>query len=105
MNFSTNGISSYEDEFLLSPTRMPDDIEAQRDAFRQMNKSAFVLGYTGEVGKELVKELLRSKVFSRVTLIGRRQVNYEDELYKDVVSFVNLRQFLGRALQKAERRI
>ena len=65
--------------------RMPDDIEAQRETYRQMNKSAFVLGYTGEVGKELVKELLRSKVFNRVTLIGRRTVNYEDELYKDVV--------------------
>ena len=65
---------------------MPDDIEAQRETFRQMGKTAFVLGYTGEVGKELVKELLKSKIFSRVTLIGRRVVNYEDELYKDAVS-------------------
>ena len=65
---------------------MSDDIEAQRETFRQMNKTAFVLGYTGETGKELVKELLKSKIFSRVTLIGRRIVNYEDELYKDVVS-------------------
>ena len=65
---------------------MPDDIEAQRETFRQMGKTAFVLGYTGEVGKELVKELLKSKIFSRVTLIGRRVVNYEDELYKDIVS-------------------
>ena len=65
---------------------MPDDIEAQRDTFRQMGKTAFVVGYTGEVGKELVKELLKSKIFSRLTLIGRRIVNYEDELYKDVVS-------------------
>ena len=65
---------------------MPDDIEAQRETFRQMGKTAFVLGYTGEVGKELVKELLKSKVFSKVTLIGRRVVNYEDELYKDIVS-------------------
>ena len=65
---------------------MPDDIEAQRETFRQMGKTAFVVGYTGETGKELVKELLRSKVFSRVTLIGRRIVKYEDKLYKDVVS-------------------
>ena len=65
---------------------MPDDIEAQRETFRQMGKTAFVVGYTGEVGKELVKELLKSKIFSRLTLIGRRIVNYENELYKDVVS-------------------
>ena len=65
---------------------MPDDSEAQRDTFRQMGKTAFVVGYTGEVGKELVKELLKSKIFSRLTLIGRRIVNYKDELYKDVVS-------------------
>ena len=64
---------------------MPDDIEAQQETYKQMNKSVFVLGYTGEVGKELVKELLRSKLFNRVTLIGRRIVNYEDELYRDVV--------------------
>ena len=65
---------------------MPDDIEAQREIFRQMGKTAFVVGYTGEVGKELVKELLKSNIFSRLTLIGRRIVNYEGELYKDVVS-------------------
>ncbi len=69
----------------LVSCRMPDNIEELRENFRQMNKSAFVLGYTGEVGKELVKELLTSKVFSRVTLIGRRRVPYEDELRKDVV--------------------
>ena len=50
------------------------------------NNSCFVVGYTGEVGKELVKELLTRKVFSRVTLIGRREVQYSDELFKDVVS-------------------
>ena len=50
-----------------------------------MGKSAFVLGYTGEVGKELVKELLKSQIFQRVVLIGRRHVEYQDDLYKDVV--------------------
>ena len=54
--------------------------------YRQLNKSAFVLGYTGGVGKELVKALLESHVFAKVVLIGRRTVTYEDELYKDVVS-------------------
>ena len=79
---------------------MADDIEAKREAYRQRNKSAFVLGYTGEVGKELVKELLQSKVFGRVTLIGRRIVSYEDELYKDVASSSRRFSFfiLGREL-------
>jgi len=54
--------------------------------YQQMNKTAFVLGYTGEVGKELVKALLSSHIFAKVVLIGRRTVTYEDELYKDVVS-------------------
>ena len=54
--------------------------------YQQMNKTAFVLGYTGAVGKELVKALLESHIFARVVLIGRRTVTYEDELYKDVVS-------------------
>ena len=42
------------------------------------NLTAFVVGYTGEVGKELVKVLGSSTAFSNVTLIGRRQVQYED---------------------------
>jgi len=54
--------------------------------YQQMNKTAFVLGYTGEVGKDLVKALLSSHIFAKVVLIGRRTVTYEDELYKDVVS-------------------
>ena len=65
--------------------RMAENIAERREEFQKMNKSAFVLGSTGEVGKELVRELVMSKVFSRVVLIGRREVNYEDEAYKDVV--------------------
>ncbi len=68
---------------------MANDIDRNREQFRTMNKSAFVLGYTGESGKSLVKELLQSKVFSRVVLIGRREVKYEDDLYKDVVCYLN----------------
>lgn len=47
---------------------------------------AFIVGYTGEVGKELVRAVLKSQRFSKVVLFGRREVKYEDELYKDVVS-------------------
>ena len=48
--------------------------------------SAFIVGYTGEVGKEVVKEVLKSQKFSRVVLFGRREVKYEDPMYKNVVS-------------------
>jgi len=45
---------------------------------------AFIVGYTGEVGKELVKELLERKVFQKLILVGRRQVQLDGELYKNV---------------------
>ena len=51
-----------------------------------VNQSAFVLGYTGEVGKEVVKELAAQNSFSRVVLIGRRQVEYEDKTLAGLVS-------------------
>ena len=60
-----------------------------RASFQSADHTAFVVGYTGEIGKELVKELLTSNVFKHVVLIGRREVKYEDELYKDVVCVEN----------------
>ncbi len=65
---------------------MAEAAEGNRAKFREEGKSAFVLGYTGETGKELVKELLTSKVFSRLVLIGRREVKYEEEMYSASVS-------------------
>jgi len=65
---------------------MAGDYEKLVQEYQQKNKTAFVLGYTGAVGKELVKALLESHIFARVVLIGRRTVTYEDDLYKDVVS-------------------
>ena len=65
---------------------MSESYLAKKSAFAAKSQSVFVLGATGEVGKELVKALLTQRVFSRVVLIGRRQINYDgDELYKDVV--------------------
>lgn len=46
-------------------------------------KTAFVVGYTGEVGKEVVRELLEKKVFKKLFLIGRRSV--DDPLYSNTV--------------------
>ncbi|XP_076115823.1 uncharacterized protein LOC143083453 [Mytilus galloprovincialis] len=44
------------------------------------DRMAFVLGYTGETGKALVKELSKRKVFRKVMLIGRREVQFEKDL-------------------------
>jgi len=72
--------------FCCRKYRMADDYDKLIQEYQQMNKRAFVLGYTGVIGKELVKTILSSHIFSKIVLIGRRTVTYEDELYKDVVS-------------------
>jgi len=51
---------------------------------RCADKTAFVTGYTGEVGKEIVREILEKKIFKKVVLIGRRHVTYDDPLYDGV---------------------
>ncbi|XP_004642745.1 oxidoreductase HTATIP2 [Octodon degus] len=55
-----------------------------REDFRMQNKSVFILGASGETGKVLLKELLEQNLFSRVTLIGRRKLTFEEEAYKNV---------------------
>ena len=50
--------------------------------FKASSQTAFVVGYTGETGKDLVKNLTDTKMFSKVTLIGRREVDYNDEMLK-----------------------
>ncbi|XP_048728205.1 oxidoreductase HTATIP2-like [Ostrea edulis] len=47
---------------------------------RQDGHVAFVVGYTGETGKELIKALSVMKPFSRVLLIGRRKTNVTEKL-------------------------
>ena len=49
-------------------------------------RSAFVLGYTGETGKALVKELSQQQYFKNVVLIGRRKVDLPEDINKDFVS-------------------
>lgn len=63
--------------------------------YREMNRSAVVLGYTGESGKALVQALVDSQIFQKVVLLGRRNVMYpEDEKYncleQRVIDFDNL---------------
>ena len=46
---------------------------------------AFILGATGQVGKELLHRLLSNDSFSKVTVIGRRKLmtqEFPDELAK-----------------------
>ncbi|XP_072017813.1 oxidoreductase HTATIP2-like [Amphiura filiformis] len=62
---------------------MADNAPSNLDSYRAQGKTAFVVGYTGETGKELVKELSRTKIFDKVTLIGRRKVEYDSDLLKD----------------------
>jgi len=47
------------------------------------DKIALVTGYTGESGKALVKELISSKQFKKIILVGRRKVDYTDNEYKE----------------------
>ncbi|XP_040183841.1 oxidoreductase HTATIP2 [Rana temporaria] len=68
--------------------RMAADIKTLREEYKEMNRSVFVLGASGETGKELLKEIAQSRLFSKITLIGRRKMDYEDEAYKDVVQEV-----------------
>ncbi|XP_076113647.1 protein HTATIP2-like [Mytilus galloprovincialis] len=44
------------------------------------NKMAFVIGYTGETGKSLIQELNRRKLFKKIVLIGRREVQMDKDL-------------------------
>ncbi|CAC5397281.1 HTATIP2 [Mytilus coruscus] len=54
------------------------------------DRMAFVLGYTGETGKALVKELSRRKLFKKVMLIGRREVQLEKDLGPEFAGFIKV---------------
>ena len=47
------------------------------DKPEEMGKCAFILGFTGESGKALVKELISCDVIKKLVLIGRREVTLE----------------------------
>ncbi|CAI5764960.1 oxidoreductase HTATIP2 isoform X2 [Podarcis lilfordi] len=51
-------------------------------SFQEKNQTCFILGASGETGKELLAELLRRQLFSKITLIGRRKL--EGSLYSNV---------------------
>jgi hypothetical protein len=54
---------------------------------------ALVTGYTGESGKALLQELIKSNQFKKIILVGRRQVDYTDNEYKEKTVFIQLNIF------------
>lgn len=64
---------------------MAEDIQTEEKNFRQQNKSCFILGASGETGKILLQEVLERNIFSKVTLIGRRQLTFEGRAYENLV--------------------
>ncbi|XP_039515493.1 oxidoreductase HTATIP2 isoform X1 [Pimephales promelas] len=64
------------------------DLKAMEESYRQKNKTCFILGSSGETGKALLKEIVESNIFSKITLIGRRQLTFEDKAYENLVQKV-----------------
>lgn len=65
---------------------MAEDMKTLEENFRQQNKSCFILGASGETGRMLLQELLERNIFSKITLIGRRQLTFEGKEYEKLVS-------------------
>ncbi|CAD5124529.1 DgyrCDS12807 [Dimorphilus gyrociliatus] len=63
-------------------------------ADNQTGKRAFIIGFTGATGMELLNNLAKNNIFSKIVLIGRRKVDFDDEEIKSweqrLVDFDNL---------------
>ncbi|KAK7176850.1 hypothetical protein R3I93_000941 [Phoxinus phoxinus] len=64
------------------------DLKAMEENYRQKNRTCFILGSSGETGKALLKEIVERNIFSKITLIGRRQLTFEDKAYENLVQKV-----------------
>uniref|UniRef100_A0A1A8Q7T2 Protein HTATIP2 n=1 Tax=Nothobranchius rachovii TaxID=451742 RepID=A0A1A8Q7T2_9TELE len=84
----------FDDSAPSEYTSMAEDMKTLEDNFRLQNKSCFILGASGETGRLLLQELLERSIFSKITLIGRRQLTFEgkanDDLLQEVVDFEKL---------------
>ncbi|KAF3686741.1 Oxidoreductase HTATIP2 [Channa argus] len=67
---------------------MAEDMKTLEESFRQQNNSCFILGASGETGRLLLQELLERNIFSKITLIGRRQLTFEDKVHETLVQEV-----------------
>lgn len=61
------------------------DVNAKAETYRQKNKTCFILGASGESGKALLNEIMKSNIFSQITLIGRRQLHFDNKTYENLV--------------------
>lgn len=68
--------------------RMSLDMKALEESFRQKNQSCFILGASGETGRVLLQDVVQRNIFSKITLIGRRQITFEDKTYENLVQEV-----------------
>uniref|UniRef100_A0A8C2GBY5 Protein HTATIP2 n=1 Tax=Cyprinus carpio TaxID=7962 RepID=A0A8C2GBY5_CYPCA len=64
------------------------DLNAMEENYRQKNRTCFILGASGETGKALLKEIVERNIFSNITLIGRRQLTFEDQAYENLLQKV-----------------
>ncbi|XP_048347096.1 oxidoreductase HTATIP2 isoform X4 [Sphaerodactylus townsendi] len=75
----------------------PEELKNLQESFRGKNQACFILGASGETGKELLAEVLRQQLFSKVTLIGRRKLDLEGPHYsnvrQEIVDFEKLDEF------------
>ncbi|KAM9764974.1 oxidoreductase HTATIP2 isoform 2-T2 [Menidia menidia] len=79
-------LNYFDDPVPAKYTSMAEDMKTMEENFRHQNKSCFVLGASGETGRLLLKELLERNLFSKITLIGRRQLTFEGEANENLVS-------------------
>lgn len=61
------------------------DLNAKAEIYRQKNKTCFILGASGESGKVLLNEIKKSNIFSKITLIGRRELQFDNNTYENLV--------------------
>nr|XP_040017240.1 oxidoreductase HTATIP2 isoform X1 [Gasterosteus aculeatus aculeatus] len=71
--------------FVVAHSMAAADMKNLEENFRQQNKSCFILGASGESGKMLLQELLESNIFSKITLIGRRRLAFEDDAHENLI--------------------
>lgn len=81
-------LNYFNDPVPVKYASMAEDMKTLEENFRQQNKSCFILGASGETGKVLLKELLERNIFSKITLVGRRQLTFEDKAYENLVQEV-----------------
>ncbi|KAK2919893.1 hypothetical protein Q8A73_002097 [Channa argus] len=82
------GLIYFEDEDPVKYRSMAEDMKTLEESFRQQNNSCFILGASGETGRLLLQELLERNIFSKITLIGRRQLTFEDKVHETLVQEV-----------------